>query len=261
LSDFYFKFTNDPTLMKKILKWILIVIIMFLVGLFVATKIMSKDIPTGKSGPAAEALADKILNRLNEPAWDSLQYISWTFFRGEHHYIWDKSNNTALIEWADYSVLMELNNLDNTIVKKVGNLVEVKEDYENLKQTAWAFWCNDSFWLCAPYKIRDKGTKRSLIEQNGKQGLLVTCQSGGTTPGDSYLWWVDETGLPTSYDMWTSIIPIKGINATWINWETLPGGAMIAKTHKLGPVEMSVSNVKVGLTLESVDSSKNQFAR
>lgn len=247
--------------MKKVLKWILIVIIVVLVGLLAATKILSKDIPVGESGPAAEALTDKILDRLNEPAWDSLQYISWTFFRGKHHYVWDRNNNIALIKWDDYSVLMQLDNHDSTIIKKGDNLIQAGEDHENLKQTAWAFWCNDSFWLCAPYKIRDNGIKRSLIEQNGKQGLLVTYESGGTTPGDSYLWWVDETGLPTSYDMWTSIIPIKGINATWTNWEILPGGAMVAKTHKLGPVEMSVSNVIAGSTLEIVGSSENEFAR
>jgi len=70
---------------------------------------------------------------------------------------------------------------------------------------------------------------------------------------------VDETGLPTSYDMWTSIIPIKGINATWTNWKELPGGAMIAQSHKLGPIEMSLTDVKAGSTLASVGAQNDIF--
>ncbi len=253
--------SNDKEPMKKVLKWILIIIVVFLVGLFVATKIMSKNIPTGKTGPEAEALTNKILDRLNKPAWDSLQYVRWTFFRGEHHYVWDRTNNTALIEWSDYSVMMKLDNLTADIVKNGEQVLDTNDQYESIKATAWSFWCNDSFWLYAPFKLRDEGIKRTLIEEDGKQGLLVTYETGGTTPGDSYLWWVDDTGLPTSYDMWTSIIPIKGINSTWTNWEELPGGAMLAKTHKLGPVEMSLSNLMGGSTLESVGSSKNEFDR
>ena len=245
--------------MKKVLKWLLIVLVVLLVALFAATKIMSKDIPTGKSGPEAELLTDKILNRLNKPAWDSLEFVSWTFFRGEHHYVWDKQKNYALIEWDDYSVLMNLDNQNETLITQGGIQVENKNDYENIKEIAWAFWCNDSFWLYAPYKLRDEGITRSIIEEDGKQGLLVTYESGGTTPGDSYLWWVDDTGLPTSFDLWTSIIPIKGINATWTNWEELPGSAMIAKSHKLGPVEMSLPKLKAGSSLEAVDSSAEKW--
>ena len=242
------------------MKWILIVIIVLLVGLFAATKIMSKDIPTGESGPVAKALADKILNRLNKPAWDSLQYVSWTFFRGEHHYVWDKMNNKAIVTWPENKVILDLNDWFNQsyAYNEEGTMRE-EQDRQAALKTAWSFWCNDSFWLYAPYKLRDQGIKRSLITEDGKQGLLVSYESGGVTPGDSYLWWVDDTGLPTSYDMWTSIIPIKGINATWTNWEKLAGGSMVAKSHKLGPLEMSLSNIKAGSTLESVGSNRDAF--
>lgn len=248
--------------MKKVLKWILIIFVVLLIGLFVATKIMSKSLPTGETGPAAEALTEKILDRLNKPAWDSLEYISWTFFRGEHHYVWDKASNKAKVSWGENEVVLDLDNLyERSVAMKKGGALLEGEDKKEAIETAWAFWCNDSFWLYAPYKLRDPGIIRAVVTQDNREGLLVTYQSGGTTPGDSYLWWVDDTGLPTSFDMWTSIIPIKGLNATWDSWQELPGGAMIAKSHSLGPIEMSMSNIKAGRSLESIGQPANLFSK
>jgi len=246
--------------MKKILKWILIVFLVLLVGLFIATKVMSKSLPTGKTGPAADTLAAKILDRIDKQAWDSLPYISWTFFGGTNHYVWDKVNNKASVSWSGYDVILDLDDYYNNSIAKSEDGAILSGDARNAAiQTAWMLWCNDSFWLYAPYKLNDKGVTRSVITEDDKEGLLVTYESGGTTPGDSYLWWVDETGLPTSYDMWTSIIPIKGINATWTNWKELPGGAMIAQSHKLGPIEMSLTDVKAGSTLASVGAQNDIF--
>lgn len=246
--------------MKKFLKWSAIILLLLLVVLFITVKVVSKPLPQGESGPAAEALTDKILERLNTPAWDSLNYVSWTFFRGAHHYVWDKRNNKAIVTWAENDVILDLSDwYNNSIALSKGGITRSGKDKEKAIQKAWEYWCNDSFWLYAPYKLRDPGIKRSWVQQDGKEGLLVTYQSGGATPGDSYLWWVDDTGLPTSFDMWTSIIPIKGLNATWMEWKKLPGGAMLALSHDMGPIKMSLSNVKAGSTLESIGSTPEIF--
>jgi len=72
----------------------------------------------------------------------------------------------------------------------------------------------------APYKIFDPGTERRIVNYKNKEALLITyTRSGGTTPGDSYLWILNEKFLPTSYKMWTRIIPIGGVSATWSDWK------------------------------------------
>ncbi|MGS0527908.1 hypothetical protein ACU8V7_24695 [Zobellia nedashkovskayae] len=96
------------------------------------------------------------------------------------------------------------------------------------------FFNNDSFWLVAPFKVFDSGTQRSLVTlEDGSNALMITYSSGGSTPGDSYLWHLGPNGLPESYQMWVSIIPIGGLKATWDDWKIMESGAFLPTSHKL----------------------------
>lgn len=213
--------------------------------------------PQIKKGENAEALADKMLNALNKPAWDELKYVKWTFFRGKHHYHWDKEQNNAIIEWADNRVLMDLDAVDGLAF--TNNVQLEGEEKRKLIDKAWGFWCNDSFWLCAPYKVKDPGTKREAVEKDGETGLKITYESGGVTPGDIYVWWLDEDYKPTAWQMWVEIIPVKGVRNTWEEWQTLPGGSMISTKHDMGKIKMKLSNVSGGMTAESIGKSDSDF--
>ena len=80
--------------------------------------------------------------------------------------------------------------------------------------------------------------------EDGLSGLLVTYASGGSTPGDSYLWILQPNGFPKSYKMWVKIIPIGGVEATWDDWAIMESGVYLPKTHKLGPLELSMGDVR-----------------
>ena len=115
---------------------------------------------------------------------------------------------------------------------------EVKE--EKLT-TARNYFYNDSFWLIAPFKVRDPGTIREYVNFDGKDALLVTYTSGGATPGDSYLWILDENNRPLSWKMWVSIIPFGGMETSWESWEKFHD-AWISTLHK-GPVDIKIENL------------------
>ena len=227
--------------MKKLIK-IVLVIIALLIGVIAVYYVTNNEkLPVGKKGKEADALAIKMFNAMNHEAFEKTEVIEWSF-RNEHFYKWYKQRNKVEVSWDNYKVV--LNTKDTNKSKVFASNKEVK-DTEAIKK-ALGFFNNDSFWLVAPYKIFDKGTERSLVNYEGKDCLLVTYTSGGSTPGDSYLWILDDNYYPTSYKMWTSVIPIGGVSATWSDWKKTEAGILLPKKHSLSllGLELQMGTVK-----------------
>ena len=211
----------------------------------------NEPLPKGEQGKEADALATKMLNALNYEAYENTEKIEWNF-RNDHFYKWNKQENVVAISWANYKVILHTNNPKKTEAfiddKKVENTEIIKK--------ATDFYNNDSFWLVAPYKVFDTGTERRIVKHEGKDALLITYTSGGSTPGDSYLWILNENHLPTSFKMWTNIIPIGGLSATWSDWKNTESGIKLPTKHRLSlfGLEISMGNV------EAVNEKANMLA-
>lgn len=229
----------------KILKYLLILIICLGIGAFVAVKVMSDKLPEASPSQEADALADAVMRGLGKAAFDTIPYLSWEFFRPGQKYFWDKKQNNVVIEWGDNKVVM---NLDSQMARSsVAGVAQEGAAHEKLKQKAWSNWCNDSFWLIAPFKMKDRGTVRKLvpIENSSNKGLLVEYVSGGVTPGDSYLWEIGPDNKPVSWKMWTKILPVKGMLSPWSGWENHMGAQLSTKHAILGK-EVVMKDVKSG---------------
>lgn len=199
-------------------------------------------LPIGIKGEQAEQLATKMLNSLDSEAYKNTNYIEWTF-KKRHHYKWKKNEGTCIVYWKEYKVNLNLKSPEKTKTY-VHNFEVFGEQSKELNNKAISYFNNDSFWLVAPYKIFDEGTERSIVNlANGKQGLLVTYNSGGSTPGDSYLWHLDNSGKPTSFQMWVDILPINGIEATWNDWTTTESGAQLPTFHKMMVLGLEITDI------------------
>lgn len=234
---------------------VLIALAVLLLIVSVAGLIYHEEIPKGEAGAKAESITDKMWEAVGKNAWDSLPYISWTF-ADQNNYVWDKQNHRGSIAWDDYQVKLDLNKVEGIATK--GNRELKGEKKKEAIDKAWELWCNDSFWLNAPVKARDNGTERYYLKHNGRDALLVQYTSGGVTPGDAYLWVLDENGLPEYYKMWVSIIPIGGVKASWAEWKDM-SGALIATEHKIGPLNVDISNLKSGQLPADVGIDDNYF--
>ncbi len=230
--------------MKKLLKYLGVFLGLVLVFLVVFAWIKNEPLPKGRQGQEADELARKMLTALNYKAYEDTRYLEWSFQGGANEYVWDKKLGSVKVSWKDYTVHLDLVNNSKGTAKQKG--VEIMGSQKTkLIEKARDYFNNDSFWLVAPYKVFDKGTKRSLVAlEDGTNGLLVTYESGGSTPGDSYLWRLNPNGFPNSYKMWVQIIPIGGLEASWDDWMVSESGAFLPKSHSLGPISLDMGNVR-----------------
>jgi hypothetical protein len=202
-----------------------------------------EELPHGIEGESAEVLAVNMLDALNYSAYQKTSYIEWTF-RNKHHYKWEKAKNVCTVYWKEYKVILNFDDLDNSRVY-VHNFTVSNERRAEILEAAISYFYNDSFWLVAPYKIYDTGAERRLVSlDNGGEALLVTHTLGGETPGDSYLWIMDESGKPVAFKMWASILPFKGLEVSWDDWITTESGAQLPASHKYLFFGLDMGNVK-----------------
>lgn len=239
----------------KILAWTLgVVLVAGLVGFL----ILDKKLPNGVEGPEAEALADKMLAAVNKPGWDSLAYLQYTYFKGGHKILWDKRRNLTEVKWDDHRVIVDPTAMEG-IAWEEGNQIHHDQDDKLITKALTLFW-NDTYWLAAPFKIRDPGTTRSVVNnEDGTQSLLVGHSSGGRTPGDHYLWHLDANGLPSAWQMWVKILPIGGVRMGWTDWQTLPGGAKVAFTRTSSLTDLHFPEIKGGMSLAELGIAEDPF--
>lgn len=233
--------------MKRIIKLLvrfILSLIAILIIAFVGLKLAyNEDVPGGIKGDKADELAKNILKTLNYENFKNAKEIHWTF-RGVNKYEWKLQENKVNVFWNNYHVNLNTQSPGNSPAYQSGKLVEGERKKEAIAYAVKNF-NNDSFWIVAPFKIFDPGTERYLIEEDGKQKLLVKYTSGGTTPGDAYLWEVDENFRPTSFKMWVSILPFDGLKAHWKDWQNTKADFLLAYKKTIFGVEIPVSDLNI----------------
>lgn len=204
----------------------------------------------------ANKLADKMLEAVNHKAWNEIKLINWTF-SNRNSYLWDKFNKQVIYTSGNTKVMLNLKDKTGIAYTK-GSKVE-GEKAKKLLDKAYSNFCNDSWWLNPIVKVYDEGVERSVSDNPNE--LMVNYNSGGVTPGDSYLWKLDESGLPKSYLMWTKILPIKGIEVSFEDWISLKNGTKIAQSHIINGLKFNVSitDLKIGNSFKDFGYENNPF--
>lgn len=192
------------------------------------------SLPKGQSGEAAEALAQKMLKAAGYEAW--LEVAAVTFvFRGDDRVFWDKKRKLVEVQFGKN--LVQFSEVSGKSLCFAGER-RVTDDCDSLTQKAVKRFYNHTFWINPAFHVMAPGTTRALVTDEGEK-LLVSYASGGATPGDSYLFTLDDEGKIASMRMWVSILPIKGITAKFDDYRLVDKGIRIAHHHKVG----GVSNV------------------
>ena len=216
-------------MIKAILKYLGAGLVVLIIIGILAYLFIDESVPDGTQGQAAEELADEMLKALNKPAFDSLSVIKFTY-PGGHSYNWNLEGNTVQVMWNENDVFLNLN--------------ESVDEFSTLQYEAYEYFLNDSFWLVAPFKVRDEGVMRSTVDVKDGRGLLVTYTSGGVTPGDSYLWIIGEDGFPKAWKLWTSNVPIGGLKIGWGGWVEKKG-VWFSTFHPSAVIDLEITDLEV----------------
>jgi len=242
----------------RILKILGIVLLSLAIVIAATIFILSEKEPAGSNHSEADKLAEMMLTSVNNEAWEQTRYITWSFM-DIHDYLWDKEKDLVQVKWSDKEVILFTPD-QSGLAFEDGEAVEGK-DKEKMLEKAWSFFCNDSFWLNPVAKVFDPGTTRTLVElEDGREGLKVKYESGGVTPGDAYVWILDENNRPIAWKMWTKIVPVGGVEVSWENWQQLPTGAYISTFHK-GLIPLELKNITAGMTLKSIGVNGDPFSK
>lgn len=253
---------NEPNPKKsgpmRFIKWMIVLLVAAPVIFTLGFKMISKPKPQGQPGPAADELAMKMMRAVNHQAWEATGAVSWNFGNRQEH-LWDRKRHLALVRWEKNEVWINLSNRTGKAVKE-GKVLSEKKARKLLDQ-AWSHWANDSFWLNPVSKAFDEGVERSLVETESEgPALMVSYTKGGDTPGDAYLWYLDQAGLPVRWQMWVTIIPVGGAEATWENWTTLDTGVKVSQKHELPVFTLELLDIKAASTLEELVPGPDPFA-
>lgn len=217
---------------------------------------LSEPQPQGTTGAEADALAHRMIASVGGEAWEATGAVRWTMLGHEH--LWDRDRNLARVRFGGKEVWIDLHSKEG-VAMKGGDRLDGEEARDAL-DAAYAWWVNDSFWLNPVVKAFDEGTSRSVVQGDGEMGLVVAYASGGLTPGDTYLWWLDDSGRPTRWQLWVSVIPIKGASIGWEGWTELSTGAWVATRHPAGPGAFELTNVGGAATLHELVPGPDPFA-
>lgn len=239
-------------MLKKILYTLALLFVLVVLGY----RLADEPVPKGEVGPRAEYLADKMLTALNYNAWQNLGAIAWSYPRG-HDYIWDKHANLVSVKWDDFTVLLNPENKQGIVYE--GEKEITGENQREYLNKAFEYFVNDSFWLIAPFKARDPGTTRKVVKYKSNDALLVQYNSGGVTPGDSYLWILNDDGMPVAWKFWASIVPVGGLKFTWENWENA-SGAKISTFHD-GLLDIEITNLRWSDNVINLNNGIDPFSK
>jgi hypothetical protein len=190
----------------------------------------------------ANAIADEMMEALGGRAnWDRARFLRFTFVRQGRrlNLTWDRETSRYRLEAANdagipYVVVMNLATRQGRAVLD-GRPLEARELSEYLALAA-RIWAGETYWLLAPYKLRDPG---AILTYDGEESAGGTAQDRlhlrfenvGATPGDQY--WLYVNRRTRLLDRWRFKLQ-SGAEGDyrWTGWERFAG--ILLATERLG---------------------------
>ena len=210
-------------------------------------------VPTGLQNKQAEELYQKVRDTSGYDFWN--KEVSAVHYRWHAQIIskrlsivrdifWDKKRGLVEVSWKKIKVQFNKKNRNNTIVFVNDVIITDIKEIKKLTEEAYSFFINDTFWLNPLFTINTPDSNKLYLSDHE---LLVTFNQGGVTPGDSYLFSLDEAYKVKSMRMWVSTIPIKGIKVIFKDYITLEDKIPFSTTRSISVLGKVITLEKIKL--------------
>jgi hypothetical protein len=182
-------------------------------------------VPAEKNSDDATNSAEAVWKASGGENWPNVKTIDFIFSMvkggkaiaaAEHH--WDVAAGTDRVKWEDKDVTV-----------KIANPAPDPDS-----KTAYARWVNDSFWLLAPLRLKDRGVHvtdqgTKTIDGAEREVLHLSFDKAALAPHDQCWLYLDpDTHLVSSWDYMTE--PGKMMHASWTGYQR-SGGLTLATDH------------------------------
>lgn len=194
-----------------------------------------------RSDPRAIAIADEVMEALGgRAAWDATRCLQWRF-KKSRRLCWDRTSGDFRLDDGDRVVLMNLGTGQGRVYEKGVEVADADKQRDALDR-AYKTWVNDSYWLLAPYKLKDSGVRLSWKGEGALDGgrgadiLRLEFAGVGVTPDNAYdLWVARDTHLVErwSYYKWNTDAQ-PAMTTPWADWRRY-GAIRLASDHGTGP--------------------------
>ena len=202
--------------------------------------------PIHAAQPTVDELVERVTEGLGgEEAWESARYFVFEFAGRRAHW-WDRYTGRHRVEGTtpegeEYVVLHDVHDEGGAGRVWLDGAEVSGERAVELLGGAYAAWVNDTFWLIAPYKLRDPGVHLEAEGSRELDGVLhdtlhLSFEGVGLTPGDQYWMFIHpETGL---VERWEYVLESQEPPPTawkWLEWgEYGPGIMLSARREQVG---------------------------
>ncbi|MBL8858934.1 MAG: hypothetical protein JNL28_10545 [Planctomycetes bacterium] len=207
----------------------------------------SPGFDAGRSDARAIEIADQVMVAMGgRRAWDKTRCIQWNFADKRRH-LWDKHTGDLRLDDGLRTVLMNLNSGQGRVFEAGEEIVRDTDKKRDMLERAYKLWVNGSYWLIAPYKMKDTGTRltwrREEALPDGRMADVVRLEFDGVgvTPENAYdLWVARDTHLVErwAYFKWRGDSQ-PAMDNPWRDWRRY-GSILLASDHGTGPATKDI---------------------
>ncbi len=203
-----------------------------------------------EAGKGADVIARGLQKAVKRSAWANTGVIRWSLLGNQH--LWDLRRGLVRTRFSDrqaeHEALFDVD-FKRYVVRskansgpKANRWVTLSEsEAAPIAQQAKHYWLRDRFILEPSQSLFDHGVERYSVKVGkDKKSLLVHYRKGGEHPGDTFLWSIDDNGLPSGIKVWSEQLLVSGLEIKMDKWRILKTGLKVSTKRMIGPVEIDI---------------------